>query len=557
MKTFLRIAIIVVVIVLIGAGAYWLYQNMAVSQVAAQPDDFTQTVSVQEGDLDATISVVGELYAPQSDILKFDRINKATKLQILEVQAGHVVEADQILASIDPSSYQQALDQALSDLQEAEERVQDLQTPASELEIATADLSIARAALALRIAQDRLDDLLSPDIADLRVNVSEARLALAQAQEDLLSLEMDTDTTDRIYKQKEAEADRSAEYTRIANESYSDSYYQDRLRVAYEDLLDAEDTRIKTEIQQQINLLQAQVAVRRADWEFVDAQEALTVAEEGGDDLDLATARQAVAQAETDLAEAQDNRTELEAGAEEVDLASAQASVDRKRLDVSEAEADLAGTELLAPFVGTILETSVERGDRITANTTILEIANLDELQVVASVDETTIRQVDVGQSVQISFDAFPGQNFAGEVLSIPMQGTLQGGVRVYEVPISMQGAEALPLLVGMTANAEIQVGEVKNALLVPTMALQNFGGLYQVLVANSTEPEAEPEAVPVEIGLSNGIYTEIVRGLNLGDQVVVQIDDSNSTTGFEAMRQLKGGGGNSVGKKRPPGNRK
>ncbi len=141
-------------------------------------------------------------------------------------------------------------------------------------------------------------------------------------------------------------------------------------------------------------------------------------------------------------------------------------------------------------------------------------------------------------------------------MLSVPLQGELQGDVMVYDVPISLQGAEELPLLVGMTANAEIEIGEVKNALLVPTMALQNYGGFYQVLVANSSDPEAEPEAVPVEIGLSNGIYTEIVRGLNLGDQVVATLSGTDSTTDFRAMRQLMEGAGGGPGGGRPPGNR-
>jgi multidrug efflux pump subunit AcrA (membrane-fusion protein) len=79
-----------------------------------------------------------------------------------------------------------------------------------------------------------------------------------------------------------------------------------------------------------------------------------------------------------------------------------------------------------------------------------------------------------------------------------------------------------------MTANLAIQVGEVADALLIPTMALQNIGGLYQVLVPGS-DPAMEPEAVPVEVGLSNGTYTEIVRGLNEGDQVVMQLQASDS----------------------------
>ena len=77
-----------------------------------------------------------------------------------------------------------------------------------------------------------------------------------------------------------------------------------------------------------------------------------------------------------------------------------------------------------------------------------------------ASVDETTIRQVSTGQDATITFDAFPGQSFTGKVLEVPLQGTLQGDVMIYSVPVSLTGAEKLTLLVGMTANVEIQVGD-------------------------------------------------------------------------------------------------
>ena len=95
---------------------------------------------------------------------------------------------------------------------------------------------------------------------------------------------------------------------------------------------------------------------------------------------------------------AQEARQELDAGADATDIATAQAAVDKKRLAVSDAEAALAGTQLVAPFDGTILETNVNAGDRVSANTTILTLANLKTLQVVASVDETTIRQVSAGR---------------------------------------------------------------------------------------------------------------------------------------------------------------
>jgi multidrug efflux pump subunit AcrA (membrane-fusion protein) len=109
----------------------------------------------------------------------------------------------------------------------------------------------------------------------------------------------------------------------------------------------------------------------------------------------------------------------------------------------------------------------------------------------------------------------------------------------IYEVPISLAGAEDLPLLVGMTANVAIATGQAEDVLLVPTMALQTVNGMYQVLVPSS-DAEGEPIAVPVEVGLSNGTYTQIVRGLNPGDQVVVQLSSSDSE-GF--FRMGPGGG--------------
>ena len=120
----------------------------------------------------------------------------------------------------------------------------------------------------------------------------------------------------------------------------------------------------------------------------------------------------------------------------------------------------------------------------------------------------------------------------------------------VYDVPISLTGAESLPLLVGMTANVQIQTGQVANALLVPAMALQKVNGMYQVLVPNATDPTAQPDAVPVEVGLSDGVNTQIVRGLNAGDKILVQIAATQSNNNFPGG---PGGLGNFGGGGRPP----
>jgi multidrug efflux pump subunit AcrA (membrane-fusion protein) len=122
-------------------------------------------------------------------------------------------------------------------------------------------------------------------------------------------------------------------------------------------------------------------------------------------------------------------------------------------------------------------------------------------------------------------------------VLGVPLQGTLQNDVMVYEVPLSLEGAEDLALRVGMTANVEVQTAQAENALLVPSIALQRNRGQYTVNVVNPADPDGAPIATPVEVGLSDGAFTQIVQGLQAGDQVVVTVQASNNTSPFGQFR--------------------
>jgi multidrug efflux pump subunit AcrA (membrane-fusion protein) len=115
----------------------------------------------------------------------------------------------------------------------------------------------------------------------------------------------------------------------------------------------------------------------------------------------------------------------------------------------------------------------------------------------------------------------------------------LQGGIMVYAVDVSLSGADKLPLLVGMTANVKIATGQAQNALLVPAMAVQRASSGYQVMAPNATDPNGAPTPVAVEIGLSDGVNTQITKGLNLGDKVVVQL---SSTTANNNNNQQRGG---------------
>jgi RND family efflux transporter MFP subunit len=460
----------------------------------------------------------------------------------LDVTAGNTVKAGQVLATIDPAAYQQALDQAESDLQAAAEKLADLKMPATELDITRADLEIAKAEHSLAQAQQDLVDLGAQDLTDLQNAVRNAQddITVAERQQTLAAHDSLAKSERDLQYAVGWHQRRIADLQKLVAENKANLEQKQEITTEQEKLAEIQADLAQVSAERQLALQSAAAQVVTARTALAQAQQDLADAKQGGDEIDVARMQLAIKEAEVSLAAAKDTRSQLDEGADATELAATQAAVDKKRLAVQDAEQALAGTQLTAPFAGTILQTHVNAGDNIAANTRILTLANLQQLQVLASVDETTIRRVAAGQPAQITFDALPGQTLAGQVGEVPLQGSLQGGVMVYEVPISVDGAQNLPLLTGMTANVQIQTGQAANALLIPSMALQKVNGMYQVLVADPVDPAAEPQAVPVEVGLSDGAYTQIVRGLNDGDQVVVQMSSADSNNAFGGF----GGGG-------------
>lgn len=539
------IVILLVIALLTGAvlGGYLLLQGNSNSQASTASDSFQQVVTAQRGNLSSAISVVGELDPVTSADLAFNKLSSATKLATLKVTAGNAVRAGDVLATVDPATYQQAVDQAKSDLQAAEETLKDLTTPPTESEIADAELAIAQAQYQIQEAKSVLDDLQNPDLEELETNVSDAKTSLAKAQANLLNAQQSAKDSTSIDKLIYTENTLTETYNRLAAEKYSDDKYQDRLQIAYNKMMDAREARIIAEVQSQVNLLNAQISLHKAERTLAEAQQALADAKKGGDQLDLANAELNVKAGEVALAAAQADRAELDAGADATKLAAAQSDVAKKKLALARAEEALTAATLVAPFDGTILEVPVQVGDRVASGTRVLTIADLSKLQVLASVDETTVRSVTAGQKATVTFDALPGKTLAGVVGEVPLQGALQGDVMTYEVPIVLEGAERLGARVGMTADVSIATGDAENVLLVPAMALTKSNGMYQVMVADPADPAAEPQSVPVQIGLSDGTYTQITAGLNEGDQVVVEMSTSTGTSNRNLNARGLGGG--------------
>jgi HlyD family secretion protein len=156
--------------------------------------------------------------------------------------------------------------------------------------------------------------------------------------------------------------------------------------------------------------------------------------------------------------------------------ARAEAAVAQVRAQLSSARADLERTVIRAPVDGVVVDRRVDPGQSVAASfqaPTLFVIAqDLSQLQAAIVVDEADIGEVREGLPVRFTVDAFPGEDFAGEVAQVRQQGATNQGVVTYTVMVraANPGGRLLP---GMTANAEIMIETRPDALRLPNAALR------------------------------------------------------------------------------------
>lgn len=176
---------------------------------------------------------------------------------------------------------------------------------------------------------------------------------------------------------------------------------------------------------------------------------------------------------------------------------------------------------LVAPMDGTVIVRSVEPGQTVTTSDAVIVLS--DRLVVEAEVDETDIGGVKVGQRTMISLDAYPDIQVGGYVDHISYESIVTNNVTIYEVDIVPDEVPEV-FRSGMSANLEIVTKETKNAIMVPLDAVQSDARGKYVMVFEHGESLMRP----VQIGLSNDDYIEIISGLSLDDQILTDVQAFN-----------------------------
>lgn len=217
------------------------------------------------------------------------------------------------------------------------------------------------------------------------------------------------------------------------------------------------------------------------------------------------------------------------------DAARANADVSRARLDV--ARASLERTRLSAPFAGIVAEINGEVGEFVTPSPVgiptppAIDLVDINCLYASAPIDEVDAPGIRLGMPAKISLDAFPGTPFDGTVRRVaPYVRDVEKQARTVDVEVDFANpADTYRMLPGYSADIEVIIEQREKVVRVPTEGILE-GNRVLVLTANGKLAQRT-----VETGLSNWVFTEVVRGLDPGDQIVVSVDRDGVEDGAHA----------------------
>jgi HlyD family secretion protein len=238
-------------------------------------------------------------------------------------------------------------------------------------------------------------------------------------------------------------------------------------------------------------------------------------------ETDESEAKWMLAKAKMELAE-KDYQYLLEHnGVDPIAVEIAQAKLENAQLQLTKAQNDLADATLVAPTDGVILAINAAVGDSVDTST-LIRMADLSQLVMNVSVDESDYQALQEGCSAQVVLSAVSDRVYTGTVTQVSpelMSGfntSVATGVVTLQDPMLMPGKY---LSLGMNGTVYLTCGEASRVLLAPVTAVyQNDEGKSFVYVLNS---DGTPEKRFVEVGFQNASYIEIIDGLRDGELII------------------------------------
>lgn len=477
-----------------------------------------QIVTVARGPLMTTISSFGSISMPEQAELTFGAgggsVSDLFTVSEVNVEFGDSVMEGDFLARVDTDSLERAVKQEEADLRTAQIN---LEEASSEASLLGAQAAVLNAEASLASAEKALEEAQSYSLAEAKTDLESARRSLATALKTAeINITNAQDTADDAY----------TAYVAFLLENSVRLEYSAALREQRDDLLWAYEA----------GLHNLRIAEDNAATSIANAQNAVTAADNDLADVPIEIQQQeaTVAQARAALIQAEADLSYIEAG---YDIELLQIEVDNAQVALDNALDQLEAATIVAPFDGVVASVNASVGDDVTANEVIIHLVNTSVVEVDAAVDEIDVAQVEPGLRAIITVDALPNAMLMGIVAAVSPVGTSQSGVVTYAIAIEVLNASQVEVREAMTVTIDIVIMQAENVLLVPTQAIQRSGAKQVVEVVTAA---GETEERVVRTGATNGMQTEIVTGLEEGEQVAIHASSNLS----DMMQQFRPGGG-------------
>jgi HlyD family secretion protein len=431
-----------------------------------------QLIKVVSGNITATMSGSGNIEASRKLSLSFQSSGRIDKIYVKE---GDEVNGGKVLAKLDTSSLELAVNQA-------------------QMTVTQAQGTLLQAQLAQSSAQNTLDNL--------KNSGDSLNLALINAQiaRDTAKIALTAGVAAVDFTAADAELNRARSY-------YAYVQYQvqhvtgnvdiwllalDRAKQSLDAAQSAYDNALAGYDSNQVNLKKEQLAA---------SELSVTLAQKNINDLGKNVTLQ-----------------EMQAASANQTVKQAAQSLDLAKQSVAEAQKQLNGAVLTAPFDGIITSVSAEEGDTVTSVAQIIDLMDPTNKELVVDVDETDVIEIKPGQKAIIEVDAFPGLLLEGRISYVSPVARNSAGLMLYKVKMNVGVQDSSRLRVGMSASADIVIMEQVNVLLVPNEAIKRDSLGNKIIRVEVGGKISDRQVVT---GISNSLQAEIISGLNEGDTVV------------------------------------
>ena len=211
-----------------------------------------------------------------------------------------------------------------------------------------------------------------------------------------------------------------------------------------------------------------------------------------------------------------------------VELKSSEEALRRADAILGEARDQFSKTDIRSPIGGIIVALPIKVGETAIASTNafagaqLMKIADTSAIQAELMVDEADVSKIAVGQDVNVFAAAYPDLALVGEVHQIALAPTLVNQGRSYEVTALLKAPKDIALRSGMSARADIFLGDGGNKLAVPVEAVgTDVGEDKKVTRFVWVDRDGQARKVVVQVGLSDDKWEEITSGLKAGDRVI------------------------------------